>query len=216
MRYNYVVSVIKIRVSSKQNFTPQEDEILKRHYAIATKAELMQMLPGRESWESIRMRAFKLGLKRSSQAKSYEMGKPIEGKFIAHLTEAEKGYLAGIIDGEGCIMLARRKPKGKSDPVYAVYVGIGNTSTKLLEWLNEKLPGRSYVQSVSKSRIGTKPGYSWIISGNRQCIAFLEEIEPYLIIKKEQAKLLIEGYVHLSPQERENLWMRLREIKKEL
>ncbi len=49
----------------------------------------------------MRIRAFKLGLKRSSEARSYEMGQSLKGSFIEHLTKAEKKYLAGLVDGEG-------------------------------------------------------------------------------------------------------------------
>lgn len=202
-------------MSSKKRFSQEEDNILRQKYASATKAELMALLPERKSWESIRMRAFKLGLKRSKEARSYEMGKPLEGNFTDHLTEAEKGYIAGLIDGEGSITLSRRV-SGRVNPVYSIHISICNTSPKLIEWLNGKFPGKAYTYPRNKSRLGSKPVYAWVVAGNRQCIQFLKEIVNYLVIKRPQAELLIGGYVHLEPKEREELWMKLKQLKKEL
>jgi hypothetical protein len=116
----------------------------------------------------------------------------------------------------------REKGK-KGDYIYRVFVTIANTSMKLHEWLKEKLPGRGYVKQQvypSESRNPTshperwKPSYNWTISGNRVAIVLLREIAPYLIIKREQAELLVNGYVHLSAEDRNALYVKLRQLKK--
>ena len=45
-------------------------------------------------------------------------------------------------------------------------------------------------------------------------IVLLQEIAPYLIIKREQAELLVNGYVHLSVEDRDTLYVKLRQLKR--
>jgi hypothetical protein len=199
-------------------YTPEEDEIIRLHYPTATQSKIAQMLPMREL-NGIRIRATRLGVHKDKEC--WEVGIPFSGSVIGHLTEAEKGYLAGIIDGEGCILMNREKGK-KGDYIYRVFVTIANTSMKLHEWLEEKLPGRGYVRQAypGEKRSPTshperwKTSYNWTISGSRVAIVLLREIAPYLIIKREQAELLVNGYVHLSSEERNNLYVKLRQLKK--
>ncbi len=204
-------------MSYSQYYTPEEDEIIRTYYPTVTQAEIMRMLPNRTS-RGIRVRASRLGILKNKE--SWEVGISLDGSVIGHLTEAEKGYLAGIIDGEGCIMLARHK--GSRDYIYHVYITIANTSQKLHEWLDKKLPGRGYMKQATPGR-DKRPGsnpeqwrqsYNWIVSGNRIAIVLLKEIAPYLVIKHEQAKLLVNGYVHLPEEERYELYKKLRDLKK--
>jgi regulator of extracellular matrix RemA (YlzA/DUF370 family) len=60
-----------------------------------------------------------------------------------------------------------------------------------------------------------KTGYDWIVSGNRVVAVLLREIAPYLIIKRAQAELLAGGYLHLSAEERDALYLSLRQLKRE-
>jgi hypothetical protein len=205
-------------MASNSFYTPEEDEIIRLHYPTATHAEIAQMLPDRTP-TGIRVRANRLGVRKNKEC--WEVGFPLDGSLIGHLTEAEKGYLAGIIDGEGCIRLARRLGK-RGQHIYLIQVVIANTSPKLHEWLESKIPGSGYVNKKthytdprpSSHPAQWKPSYRWIVSGSRFAIVFLKEIAPYLIIKREQAELLINGYVHLSESERDELFRKLHDLKK--
>ena len=91
-------------------------------------------------------------------------------KFLAHLSDAERGYIAGIIDGEGCICRDR--------------IRVTNTDKYLLEWLQLKLGGaignqKSYKENHTKC-------YYW----NYSTVAseqLLIQVLPYLIIKRQKA-----------------------------
>src|SRR5437016_11235983 len=89
-------------MASSSFYTPEEDEIIRLHYPTATHAEIAQMLPHRTP-RGISVRANRLGVLKKKEC--WEVGIPLSSSVIGHLTEAEKGYLAGIIDGEGCILL---------------------------------------------------------------------------------------------------------------
>lgn len=119
------------------------------------------------------------------------------------LTEPEKAYIAGIMDGEGLIGYYFQKSKNRHEAT----VTITNTDPRLMNWLQEKI-GYGNVKSE-------RSGYSrrkhvchvWCISNKPRVRDFLEAITPYLMIKQDQAKLLLnlwetEGkqYVERTPE----------------
>jgi len=206
-------------MSSAPHWTETEDALLREHYPTASTAELQTLFPTRPL-AGIRQRAHQISVRKNLDA--YEGGMPFTGSVIGHLSETEKGYLAGIIDGEGCIMLARHLGK-RGKYVYHVYVAIANTSVALHHWLEQRLPGAGYVRQRRRVKVDARStsnqplwrtGYDWIISGNRVAMVLLREITPYLVIKRAQAELLAGGYLHLSEEERDALYLHLRQLKR--
>jgi hypothetical protein len=101
-------------------------------------------------------------------------------------------YLAGIVDGEGCICLYGAK---RADCKYhcTLQVVVYNTSTVLMKWLVKHVGGKYYTRTANG--YGNKPGkiqYVWHPSGAKNRENFLLGILPYLVIKKEQAKVALE------------------------
>ena len=106
-------------------------------------------------------------------------------------TSATKlAYLAGVVDGEGCIGIRKTKRTGTwKSTRYAAIVTVGSTSRDLIEDL------------VTAFRVGcvtyrfptkTKRScYVWTVSsvGARHVLRLLR---PYLIVKREQAAVLLE------------------------
>ena len=198
-------------MASASYWTPEEDELLCQHYPTSTNTEIQALFPHRPP-HGITLRASKLGIRKDITL--YENGLPFSGSVIGHLSETEKGYLAGIIDGEGCISMNRHIKKGAA-PVYRLFVQISNTSPALKKWLDEHFPKKTYWWKTTHfKRQQWRDCYHWILSGNRQVMVFCREIAPYLVIKKEQAELVAQGYVHLSEEERAALWQKLHELKK--
>ena len=104
---------------------------------------------------------------------------------VDFMTETDKAYLAGIVDGEGSIILKTQMTKsknGKRYPCRKLELRVGNTSIELLEWIKQ-FGGHYYYE---KTKDGQKPRYQWCIT-TRGAAEILEEILPYLIIKKEKA-----------------------------
>lgn len=103
------------------------------------------------------------------------------------LTEVEKAYLAGIIDGEGCIMLQRSTARSSAAYVFPV-VKIANTSSDLVVWLRSKIEYGAW-QYRSKMHEGCKDVHHWCVASN-QAIDLLESVRPYLVIKARQADVV--------------------------
>lgn len=99
-------------------------------------------------------------------------------------------YLAGLIDGEGCITIFRHKGKGcRTDHwSYRPLVQIGMTHKPTLHAIHLQFGGQF---KQKRGQDITRRSYAvWTLRGGN-CIDLLREIAPYLITKKEEARLLI-------------------------
>ena len=96
------------------------------------------------------------------------------------LTDFEKGYLAGIIDGEGSFTFwINRQNVGKLTVV--------NTSKELIDWLQSKFGG-NVCKKVKHD--GHKQTYAWSV-GLEKAAWIARQLDGLLIVKKEQAKIII-------------------------
>jgi len=112
-------------------------------------------------------------------------------------------YLAGILDGEGCISIHcgsgkrydKRWPTGdKRYPKFALGVSIYQQDVRLMKWLVFHFGGQYYRHPMRKER---KDGYSWHAPTGEKGQEFLLALIPYLMLKQEQAKLALE-YMRLD------------------
>lgn len=106
------------------------------------------------------------------------------------LTKEEKGYIAGLIDGEGSICLHKCVWKNRNGYFYRPSIKIANSNLEMLIWVKNKLN----CGSIKRERPNTgnwKAIYTLTFSANmiRQFLPLMIDI---LIIKKRQALLLIE------------------------
>ena len=109
------------------------------------------------------------------------------------LKETERAYLAGIIDGEGSIMLCKvndRHVRVRSQYRYRPVISVGMTDPTVIKWLSSlfKSECREILDPRGNMRL---PFYRWMAS-HKKALKFAKLILPYLKVKKEQAKLLIE------------------------
>lgn len=113
------------------------------------------------------------------------------------MTKEEKAYMAGIIDGEGSIMLI----KFHNNQFPAPCISISSTTLELLKWIKSKTNMGKITSKKNYNNKEHKNSYSYIVKYN-DAIKLLEYIEPYLIIntKKERAKLIIEKYKSVTPR----------------
>ena len=111
--------------------------------------------------------------------------KKVEGfglRWRGWLTEFEKYYIAGILDGEGYITNN-----------YSNYVvGVGMTDKKLIAWLYKKLGGSFRLTKRQRGKRGlNKQMYVWKINGMKQVQSFLMAMLPYLKVKSGRAQEII-------------------------
>lgn len=113
------------------------------------------------------------------------------------MTETEKSYIAGIIDGEGSVMLQRIHKNEPPSPC----VSIASTTLELLEWVKNTV-GKGRIISKKNYNIEKhKDCYSYVLRRN-DAISLLNDIYPYLIIntKKKRAELIISTYKSITPR----------------
>lgn len=107
----------------------------------------------------------------------------------------QRAYLAGILDGEGCIRIRNNGSGG------CVSVHVTNTNKDLLNWCLD-VTGMGYIYCIRKKRYGThkkqRKAYAWELSP-KQAIRILKKIKKYLIVKKKEADLAL-GYQKLIKQ----------------
>lgn len=104
-------------------------------------------------------------------------------------------YLAGLIDGEGCVTLHQHTPSSNN---MTTELQVSNTNKKLMLWLVENFPEGSLTPVPLSSRGKERDwaqGYRWSLRGQKS-LPLLRAVLPYLVIKKRQMELLIE---FLSP-----------------
>jgi len=94
-------------------------------------------------------------------------------------------YLAGIIDGEGCIHINTR-----DNQAYSYQLSITSTDLILLDWIKEIFGGKIYGPFKGKSN--KQYFYTWHAHGllGKQ---ILELTLPFLIIKNKSAQAFIEA-----------------------
>jgi len=102
------------------------------------------------------------------------------------LTEIQKSYLAGFIDGEGCIFIKRRN---ENSTWLQLMLVISQKDINLLKELKFLIDEKCYLRLPSKNYTAGNLCYT---SG--QAYRILKQIYPYLKLKKEQAKIGIEFY----------------------
>jgi hypothetical protein len=103
--------------------------------------------------------------------------------------ESIRGYVAGLLDGEGHI--ARRNQKRGC---YRVI--IYSTTPELIEWLKDTIGGRTRWDHARTRRRGWKPMGVWSLERSQDVYAFLLWLHPLLIIKKDTATAMIEHIRH--------------------
>jgi hypothetical protein len=105
-------------------------------------------------------------------------------------TESELAYAAGILDGEGTIGLGTsyNKYKERKYKRYRLQCRIVNTDARMVLWLREKFGGYMAIIPKSPPRMER---YEWRLQ-DKKAASFLELVEPYSVIKKEQIKIALD------------------------
>lgn len=107
-------------------------------------------------------------------------------------------WLAGFVDGEGYIGLAYRSTKNRATKEKTLYprLTITNTYLPVLLKIKEEFGGSLKIQSKSKQyNKNGRQSYS-LAWGPKATRLLLERLLPFLIVKKEQADLLL---LHWKP-----------------
>uniref|UniRef100_A0A6M3JSH3 Putative HNH homing endonuclease n=1 Tax=viral metagenome TaxID=1070528 RepID=A0A6M3JSH3_9ZZZZ len=99
-------------------------------------------------------------------------------------------YLAGFVDGEGCILINKRRVNDHHNSQYILVLAIGTTSFEIIPFL------KSLGFYTCKGKAKNRPEHwkdLWLARiSDKKAKDLLIAMLPYLKIKKEHAKLAIE------------------------
>lgn len=114
---------------------------------------------------------------------------------VTKLGPEDAAYIAGLIDGEGTISLARKHRNENRQLV----VSISSTEPVLLEYV-KKTVGAGRITRKRTYSTRHSPSVTYAIS-NRQALTLIEQVAPYLkTYKSQRARLVLDHYVRLTPR----------------
>ena len=96
-------------------------------------------------------------------------------------------YLAGLIDGEGCIDLNISYGKYIRP---RVRIALAEPSKFVLDMIQNTYGGHLYKREVTNP--DWQNSYSWELAGYGQVCCFLRNIKNFLYIKRQQAEFILE------------------------
>ena len=96
-------------------------------------------------------------------------------------------YLAGIVDGEGCLYTFR-KLNGRNKRYKTYRIIVTNTNLELIKWIANNFGG--YIVTMKKEEPHYKQCYQWLLDGPR-AIMLISELAPLLIVKREKASKIL-------------------------
>jgi len=107
---------------------------------------------------------------------------------VASLTETQIAYIAGLIDGEGSLECQKQMQRGAATPIFTLRLSFGFATaepiTTVASWLGMA------PKVFAPKQANRQPIWRLHIK-NRIALPLLTRSLPYLILKKEQAQLIL-------------------------
>lgn len=113
---------------------------------------------------------------------------------------AHIGYIAGLLDGEGTII----------NTDYCRMVNIVNTDVPMIEWLSRIGGSVQWRTKQAKDGVKRKPLAAWVVADALGMHRLLTAVEPYLIVKRERARGLLDTLEERYPTLLHTSWHRPR------
>lgn len=176
-------------------WTVEEIQILRKFYSTVSIDELCDKLS--RSASSIWMKAAKLGIRTNRVTRRRNSWPFIRGNPYRNLLDTEVAYIAGIIDGEGCLTVCSTG-HWRLDVI--------NTFEPLVNWLREKIP-YSTIRMHSFRQGNHKETFEWGLCDNLKIKALLDLLLPYLNVKREKAREAI-----MAIQKREASFLNFEQV----
>lgn len=107
---------------------------------------------------------------------------------VRRFSDVDASWLAATIDGEGSIGLYKRGGSGRT-----VIIQMANTDKAFVQHMRDVIGCGSTIRRVvfQASHKGRKPMYKFSLEGSGRVKQVLEQILPFLIIKKVKAKSIL-------------------------
>ncbi len=109
---------------------------------------------------------------------------------IINLTDTQAAWLAGLIDADGCISLYLGKEASTGKPTIRPQIAVYNTSAPLLTKVKAVI-GYGCIGNYKPATYNHHATRNYILMSQNLCEQVLEQIIPYLVVKKEPAEWII-------------------------
>lgn len=126
------------------------------------------------------------------------------------------------MDGEGCFTICRSFNNDREGNTlftqyrYQARICITNTSEKLLKWVTKHFGGSYRFKPNAGNLENSSPIGEWNFTGGNKAMGkFLLTLIPYLVIKQDQAEILLEfTRLHLqkASNRREKLYQKVKSL----
>lgn len=119
---------------------------------------------------------------------------------VSRLTIPQAAYIAGLVDGEGSIVVSDRRHKRPTSTHPSVFLSVAGTYQPMHDWLRQTT-GVGSVTRHARSPYGTKPCFSWRVCSST-AVRIMKQIEPYMVEKRVRTLRAIacfeDGYAALD------------------
>jgi len=139
---------------------------------------------------------------------------------IPKLEEWQRGYIAGIIEGDGSISIAYDKGGEGATPHYRPSVYVVNTDPRILQHIGDILRIPKRLRLPQPRHLGNKPLSTYTIQSLVDVKFLVEQILPYLSGKKDRAELMLKfvtyklakkSSIGITPEET-GMYVRMKEL----
>jgi|TARA_R110000751_G_scaffold68054_2_gene138587 hypothetical protein len=115
------------------------------------------------------------------------------------MSPTERSYVAGIIDGEGCIEFKKRKTRRNTRPgkpihnVLIVRMEVPQVDGRLIDYLMKTTKEGTRDIKKYPTKDNWQDQHRWRV-GYRGVYRILKQVHKYLIVKKEKSEMVINHY----------------------
>lgn len=132
--------------------------------------------------------------------------------------EIEMAYAAGILDGDGSfsLLLHRSVTKNSWRSFYYPCIQLSNAIKGMSEFLHDKFGGSLRIKKPQQKH--HKILYVWSLRSREGCKSLIEKLMPYLKLKKDQAKLMLNFFHidHFDQHEGEKYNLRMKNLNRDI
>lgn len=132
---------------------------------------------------------------------------------LEDMSEGQLGWMAGVLDSDGSLMILTEKRKTL---YYLARITVTNTDKRMLNTILS-WTGLGTIIEHKQPKENWAPCWSWHCQTNAGILLVLLKVLPYLVIKKEQARTLIQFCALKLARKCDNperLYLEMKRLKK--
>ncbi len=132
---------------------------------------------------------------------------------MENISKIDLAYLAGFVDGEGCLAINKRKHKNKFGEWigYSAYLDLTNVNKEVMDFIKAKFKISSKVYE-NQQKGNRKMAYRLRLN-KKESGAIISLIQEFLIVKRNQAIVFLDFCKNSRDEiRRELLWSEMKKL----